>query len=187
MQEPRRIFDCIARRPDYPNAGWTKSVMPRVPPAPLSFNKGQFSCQKPRIFWCHELKGGYNNRANRRSQPAVSIKNSHQEAGTEEFPLFVNSPFQVVFAGPKKNGKQCPGTHRSAIISTNSRAQDHFSGSPYDSYTGHAKRPQRPNSCSQRPHHGPHKSFSYATNKKAFTPAPTWPTLPPPFTRWFTI
>ena len=28
---------------------------------------------------------------------------------------------------------------------------------------------------------------SYATNKKAFTPAPKWPTLPPPFTRWFTI
>ena len=28
---------------------------------------------------------------------------------------------------------------------------------------------------------------SYATNKKAFTPAPTWPALPPPFTRWFTI
>ena len=34
----------------------------------------------------------------------------------------------------------------------------------------------------RRPRHVPHKSFSYATNKKAFTPAPTWPTLPPPFT-----
>ena len=39
---------------------------------------------------------------NRIQQPAVSIKNSHQEAGPEEFPLFVHSQFQVVFPGTKR-------------------------------------------------------------------------------------